>query len=153
MPRKANECAWFEQKKWGEVESRWAKKGKEGGRMSGGKQSFIFCPTTSSLFFLTGSQLNLFPLRAFRNECLHCRLKQILWDGITNRTPQTDKKFSKFLKCWKLMKIQWVWMSHSDLVRTLNGGIALCSWARHLLQLWQSLSPPKYTNEYWYWQI
>ena len=75
-------------KKWGEVESGWAKQAKEGGGCGEEKNHLAFAPPPSSLFFHTGSQLNLFPLHAFRNECLHCKLKQILWDGITNRPPK-----------------------------------------------------------------
>lgn len=55
------------------------------------KNHLFFAPPPSSLFFHTGSQLNLFPLHAFRNKCLHCRLKQIRWDGITNRTTKEKK--------------------------------------------------------------
>ena len=90
-------------KKWGEVESGWAKQGKEGGGCEEEKNHLAFAPPPSSLFFHTGSQLNLFPLHAFRNECLHCKLKQILWDGITNRPPKKRNftSFSNVGNWWK----------------------------------------------------
>lgn len=56
------------------------------------KNHLFFAPHPSSLFFHTASQLNLFPLHAFRNECLHCKLKQILWDRITNTTPKKKEE-------------------------------------------------------------